>query len=172
MIQGVPSLTRSVCKMEDPESAIFEMPRRREELVGFTVSGPAGIYVRNISDKYPDAETELIERLGQANWERHVKIRKLLDYPAEQENPFPVPEPSLFKLSSFRDSGLGTTIEEHELSAYEPSLATSFASRANDADIHHFRVPPMPVRLPESTGFTCPYCALYLTTVKNRRDWK
>lgn len=172
MILDAPSPTLSAHEIEDTEPVVFEKPRRSTELVGFTVSGPAEIYVRNIRDKYPNAEAELVQRLGQANWERHVKVRKALDRVEEQEDLFPIPEPSLFKPSSFRDSGLGTTIKDSELRAYEPSLATSFASQAGDADIHHFRVPPMPALLLGVTGFTCPYCAQYLTAVKNRRDWK
>jgi hypothetical protein len=41
----------------------------------FEVSGPAKAYVSNILDKFPSADIRLIERLGEANWQRHVIIR-------------------------------------------------------------------------------------------------
>ena len=65
--------------------------------VPFEVSGPALVYVRNIKDKYPDADEELVRRLGQANWERHVRLRK---YSAKNQLP-----PLSVHCSSLRRSG-------------------------------------------------------------------
>jgi len=136
------------------------------------VTGPAVAYIYNIRDKYPNASPALVERLGQANWERHVRIRSLMVGQAEVEGEASttVREPSVFKpASSLKDSGLGTSVQSPPVFDYDPSIATSLASKPDDADSGHFRVPSMPGR---SFFLPCPYCGDMLVRNFSRSDWK
>ncbi len=144
--------------------SLEKSPESRAE-VPFAVSGPALVYVRNIQDKYPDADEELVRRLGQANWERHVRLRKIFN----QESA-PATERSFFKPASFRDSALGSSIQIP--TDYEPSVATSFASNPDDSDSNHFRVPPLPQESRPGAGFICPFCRTLLLDVRSRASWK
>jgi len=47
--------------------------------VAFNVSEPARAYVSMIQQRYQSVDRKLVERLGEANWRRHVKVRKQLD---------------------------------------------------------------------------------------------
>ena len=140
-----------------------ESPRKAEELTNFDVDDPASTYIKNVADKYPNAGKELVERLGRANWARHVMLR-------DPDDSFTVPEPSDFRPASVRDSGLGSSIERSM--DYEPSLASSLASKRSEPDANHFRVPPMPKSQPWAKAFTCPYCHKSLDATLNRRGWK
>jgi len=144
-------------------------PGRNGDPIKFSISGPAEVYARNISDKYPNVEQNLVERLGQANWERHERIRRALEHATEQVDPISTIEPSIFKPATVRDSGLGSSIGP--LQACAQSVATSFASRADGAESSHFRVPPMP-RHESGVGVHCPYCDLYCPEIDTRKEWK
>ncbi|KAI9800286.1 MAG: hypothetical protein M1833_003400 [Piccolia ochrophora] len=50
----------------------------------FTVSDPARPYVLKIYDKFPSADTKLIERFGEANWQRHMRIRSWIEHGSEE----------------------------------------------------------------------------------------
>lgn len=45
----------------------------------FHASKPAQVYISLVRDKFPEADKELIERLGEANWQRHINIRRRLE---------------------------------------------------------------------------------------------
>jgi hypothetical protein len=140
----------------------------------FEVSGSAMIYVRNILDKFPNADFKLAQRLGEANWQRHVKIRsgnqisKVELEVAGAKSVFY--DGSVFYGSSvFRDSGLGSSM--HSTSCYAPS-ASSFVSKVGDDDSEYFRVPRTPTEVFEGKPFKCFICGRLLAQIKNRVDWK
>ena len=47
----------------------------RPAYVAFRVSDPAQSYVQLVREKYKNAEHRLVERLGEANWQRHIRVR-------------------------------------------------------------------------------------------------
>jgi hypothetical protein len=46
-------------------------------LLEFHVSGPARTYILHICNRFPQANSQLVERLGEANWQRHIALRGL-----------------------------------------------------------------------------------------------
>ena len=94
--------------------------------VPFSVSGPATIYVNLVRDKFKKTHHKLVERLGEANWQRHKDVRE------KMENPIVSPEDItnagfIFRPYSvvFHDSGIGTSVPAQ--TEYAPSH-TSFQS--------------------------------------------
>ena len=91
----------------------------------FHLSDPAITYAVLIGDKFKRAQDQLVERLAEANWQRHTNVRKQMTALAHSTS---VTEPdigcSTFRpYSMFHDSGIGTSVHAHTL--YAPSH-TSF----------------------------------------------
>jgi hypothetical protein len=136
----------------------------------FKISEPATIYVRNILDKFPAANIGLIQRLGECNWQRYVKIRNSKEGSEIDRGILLEAAGSIFQpVSIFHDSGLGSTIPAN--SCYAAS-ASSFISRAGDADGEYFRVPPVPKEVFDGKPFKCFICRHIIRHIKNRIDWK
>jgi hypothetical protein len=136
----------------------------------FKISEPATIYVRNILDKFPSADIKLIQRLGECNWQRYVKIRNSKEGSEIDRGILLEAAGSIFQPTSiFHDSGLGSTIPAN--SCYAAS-ASSFISKAGDADGGYFRVPPMPKEVFDGKPFECFICRHIIHHIKNRVDWK
>ena len=136
----------------------------------FSVSGPAAIYVSLVREKYRQAETQLVERLGEANWQRHVGVRKRM----EVEPPVPAEDlviaKSVFRPhSAFHDSGIGTSIPAQ--TQYTPSH-TSFQSSNTEGEHESLRVPATPAEVHEGIPFQCSICRSMVTNIKTRVDWK
>lgn len=130
---------------------------------------PAHPFIRHVSDKFPQADSNLITRLGQANWERRERIQRQMDSALQEEKVAPGQRaglaPSLFKPTSlFHDSGLGSSIPASVAS--HRSYASIPASKANTT----LRVPQTPVALGEH--FKCDYCGRHLQNIRSRIDWK
>lgn len=137
----------------------------------FRVSEPAFTYVRNVYDKYPQADIHLTERLGEANWQRHVKVRNRMDGIANDE----VVESKCFAVppfSEFRDSALGSSIPTHSHYAASAASHTSFVSSLADGEERSIRVPPTPAEVSAGKPFQCHICGETLRKIRNRVDWK
>ena len=136
----------------------------------FSVSGPAAVYVSLVREKYRQAETQLVERLGEANWQRHVGVRNRM----EAETPVPAEElvvaKSVFRPhSAFHDSGIGTSIPAQ--TQYTPSH-TSFQSSNTEGEHESLRVPATPAEVHDGIPFQCSICKSMVTNIKTRVDWK
>lgn len=139
--------------------------------VPFQVSKPAYSYVLQVRDKFPQADNKLVERLGQANWER----RKMLQEAQAESLDTTVSKPakSVFvPVSMFHDSGLGSSIPA--ASAYAQTIVShsSFRTSATENQVGSYRVPPTPREVFDSKPFTCEICGHVLKKIKNRVDWK
>jgi hypothetical protein len=159
-------------------------------LPAFEVSSPAISYVRNIHDKFPLADIRLVERLGEANWQRHMSIRNK-NWQESNAIPQEAPRYNFHTISIFDDSGIGTSLPTqpsapslsshfYEASSanslptrpyYAPSLS-SYVSRASDLDSGYFRVPPTPREVSQQKPFTCFICERLIGHIKNRIEWK
>lgn len=145
-------------------------------IVPFAVSRPALTYVGLVRDKFKSAGQKLVERLGEANWQRHIKIREQLD-PALPQSEHPATSAlkdlvahSVFRpYSAFHDSGIGTSLPA--VTAYAPSH-TSFRSSASEGVRGAIRVPPTPAEVGTWQPFQCFVCKMTLSTIRNRVDWK
>lgn len=146
------------------------------EPVPFSVSGPAQIYVSLVREKYKQAQNQLIERLGEANWQRHISVRNSMKASVDiaKEIPAPVEDSavsrSLFRpYSTFHDSGIGSSIPAQ--TEYAPSH-TSFQSSNTEGGRESIRVPATPVEVSDGKPFQCFLCKCVLSNIKNRVDWK
>ncbi len=144
--------------------------------VDFSVSGPAQFYVSRVVDKYPTADIRLVQRLGEANWQRHLRIRQQMEKGSRTDMhvaQYHVTAQSVFKSTSlFHDSGLGPSILAQ--SSYAPSQAshTSFMSSLASSSKHNLHVPHTPVEVGLGKPFDCEICGHLLSRIKSRIDWK
>jgi hypothetical protein len=146
--------------------------------VKFQVSGPASSYIRSVYDKFSEADTKLVERLGEANWQRHTTIRLNREAPTETGSTISKPglklesRSSFVPVSKFHDSGLGSSIPTPINDAASVRSHSSFASSLGEEDTSTLRVPPTPLEVFDEKPFTCDYCGQLLTDIRSRIDWK
>ena len=154
--------------------------------VPFSVSELALPWVQNVSDKFTSADNALVERLGEANWQRYMTLRARMEQkiqsldivdlvadniPAVQI--FQTVPQSIFKpLSLFHDSGLGSSVPTLPRYAVSAASHTSFLSSLADDSALALRVPPTPVEVGLGDPFKCEICGHLLSNIKNRVDWK
>ena len=133
-------------------------------------SGPAAFYVSLVRDKFKRASKGLIERLGEANWQRHVRVRNIMEdlenNPAKgQDTARSVCQPD----TTFHDSGIGTSVPAW--TEYAPSH-TSFRTSNPEGGLSSLRVPPAPLEAADGKPFQCYLCGDMLSTVRTRTQWK
>ena len=136
----------------------------------FYLSGPAGFYVSLVRDKFKQASKELVERLGEANWQRHVKVRNMIEDP--ENNPAKGQETALSVFqpgTTFHDSGIGTSVPAR--TQYAPSH-TSFRTSNTEGGLRSLRVPPTPLEATHGKPFRCYLCGDMLSTIRTRTQWK
>ena len=146
------------------------------EPVSFSVSGPAKIYVSLVREKYKQAPNQLVERLGEANWQRHMSVRTSMKASTNDAEEIPAPledltvSRSLFRpYSTFHDSGIGPSIPAQ--TEYAPSH-TSYQSSNTEERRELIRVPATPVEVNDGKPFQCFLCKCVLSNIRNRVDWK
>lgn len=134
-------------------------------------------YVNNVRDKFPLADSSLIERLGEANWQRHERLRfakteEPLNQTAFAIEPSEPPKSFFEPVSVFIDSALGSSVPVNSNKA--PSLVShsSFLSSNEGGDKGHFRVPKLPDRARYGEPFLCPFCRKTISRINTRVDWK
>ena len=142
--------------------------------IPFSVSGPAKVYISLVREKYKLAQDRLVERLGEANWQRHVSLRKLMEASANvvEEMTAPIENSAMARsvfrpYSMFHDSALGPSIPGQ--TEYAPSH-TSFQSSNTEGDRESIRVPATPVEVSNGKPFECFLCKRILSNIKNRVD--
>jgi hypothetical protein len=144
----------------------------RNEAVDFKVTDAARSYVLQVHDKYRTAKTFLVERLGEANWQRYMRIKAKMESGSAKEDPAEVPK-SLFRpFSAFHDSGLGASMPSRSRYTASNASHTSFLSTSTDATKGRTRVPATPLEVTQGRPFRCSICSEEISTVKNRIDWK
>lgn len=138
--------------------------------VEFHVSGPARTYIINISDQFEKANIHLVERLGEANWQRHTAIRNGFEAAVEEEEEMPK---SIFRpVSLFRDSAMGSSMPAQSSYAATIVSHSSFVSSLGDAENGRLRVPKTPREVSQGVPFDCEICGHTLSKIQNRIDWK
>jgi hypothetical protein len=147
----------------------------------FQVTESARPYVLQVHDKYREAESALVERLGEANWQRYVRIKAMMAAAMTREYPelvvpenviSEIPKSTFQPVSLFHDSGLGTSMPSRSQYAASNASHTSFLSTETDIAKGRLRVPKTPVEVGEGIAFTCFICAQRLSGIRNRVDWK
>ena len=151
--------------------------------ISFAVSSLALPWVKYVSDRFTKAETTLVERLGESNWQRFATVRARMEQVAiNSDSSSTVDEKILrdtfkdegvavFKPHSlFHDSGLGSSMPTR----YAVSIAshTSFVSSIGADQTSALRVPITPKEVDTGDPFNCDLCGHLLFKIKNRVDWK
>ena len=143
----------------------------------FRASGPAQIYITLVQDKFPKASEKLQERLGEANWQRHINIRRRMEQAEGRQRDKAEGKAnemgSIFQPPTlFHDSGIGTTVGSKSQYAQTEASHTSFMSSIAETEKGHLRVPPTPIQVGAGEPFHCQLCGILQTKIKNRIDWK
>ncbi|ERF70930.1 hypothetical protein EPUS_06715 [Endocarpon pusillum Z07020] len=187
------------------ETIEVDLSGRRQEdqawAITFHVTDAAWYLVLQIHDKFRNAQTSLVERLGEANWQRFLRIRKhgrqqsLLQDEAEhqdggrreekvneedakllsncaQRQEYAEPKSIFRSLSEFHDSGLGSSKPARSQAAASLASHSSFRSTLTENHQGRPRVPSMPPEVFSGKPFICFICGKKLTVIKNRIDWK
>lgn len=167
----IPSMTRT---LNMAQQELFQNSNSNSP--EFTVSGPAQTYVRMVSDRFPKADTRLVQRMGEANWQRHIALRKVPTVEAQallQEEPEVegLPKAWFVPVSMFHDSGLGSS---KTASKYEATMAlcSSLLSSNTVQEDEALRVPRTPKEVIEGKPFKCDICGHMLHNIKDRINWK
>ena len=144
--------------------------------VPYSVSGPATIYAKLVREKFTQARNKLVERLGEANWQRHQDIRKKMENPKVSPEDITNagflfhPYSGFFQDSGgFQDSDIGTSVPAQ--TKYAPSL-TSFQSSNIEGERASLRLPREPSEVGAGKPFQCFLCSCIVPNVRNRVDWK
>ncbi|ERF69342.1 hypothetical protein EPUS_09507 [Endocarpon pusillum Z07020] len=140
----------------------------------FEVTESALPWVSQVYEKFRTADNGLLKRLGEANWQRCVRIRALKSDSATAQESFEEPK-TIFKPSTvhtFRDSALGASTPAQSEVAGSVASHTSFMSSVEGEGGNHHAVPRTPQQISRNEPFTCPYCGTLLKTLRNRIDWK
>ena len=167
-----PTLQRAM----DERAMALEFRTDARDAATFHVSEAARQYVLRIVDKYHHAGRGLVERLGEANWQRYIRIQRQIQSTREADGGngerSRTANSTFLPFSRFHDSGPGSS--KLARSTYADSLAshTSLASTQSDASGGRLRVPPTPPEVAQRLSFRCCICGVILTNIKNRIDWK
>ena len=140
--------------------------------VPFHVSDAAKVYISLIRDKFSEAEASLVERLGEANWRRHVNVRLRMEYISngvEQEDTREHPCSTFKPYSAFHDSGIGTSVPTETQYALSHKSSNSSDTEREEGRL---RVPREPVELGTGKPFQCYLCGDILSSIRNGVDWK
>ena len=147
----------------------------------FNVSEVAKPYCRKINDRFPKASIALVERFGEANAERHRRIREgfdEIDVDPEGKHDRAKTEAG----TTFYDSALGPSLISNEhyddrATSHPPRSASAmseatFTSLFTDKGSTSLRVPPLPKEALEGESFVCVICKRLIEDVSSRIEWK
>ena len=154
-----PSLEQNLASARRSDFSIF-----KSASVLHCPSEPAGFYVSLVREKFRHASEGLVKRLGEANWQRHLKVRNMME--DAKNNPAKVQDTAR---STFHDSGIGTSVPVR--TQYAPSH-TSFRTSNTEGGPNSLRVPPTPLEAAQGKPFQCYLCGDILSTIRTRTQWE
>lgn len=161
--------------MEQTYKNLCDPGLRLEENNGkiiFHVTDAARSWVLKVHDKFKNASISLIERLGEANWQRYLRVRQSMEA-EESIYDMPISAHSTFiPASKFHDSGLGSSVRPESSFARTVASHSSFVSSLAEQGASCARVPPTPSGVVNGTPFQCFICKRTLTNIRNRVQWK
>ena len=159
LIECLQELTPSIkiCVMRAELSSMTSHP--------FTVSGPAFHYIQNIRDKYDQIPVQLANRLGEANWQKHIRLRQIVEHNENHGKDEREALGAAGAKSIFHDSGIGTM---ETASAHSARSSSSFLSNNTIGDGLGLHVPPIPVHAKSGDAFLCEFCGIIKYKIRNR----
>jgi hypothetical protein len=167
----LPSMEQTYKNARDPGLRLEE----RSGKILFHVTEAARPYVLQVHDKFRNANTFLVKRLGEANWQRFMRVRRCMASGIQEDDVKDLRTGArsvFFPASKFHDSGLGISLPAE--SSFAPTVAShsSFVSSLAEEKASCARVPPTPNEVAEGLPFECFICKQTLTKIRNRVDWK
>lgn len=120
-----------------------------------------------ISSRFPLASNQLVQSLGQSNWDRYNHVKTLRENAIEESD-------VIFgekAISEFHDSGIGTSAAAQSSLGHEirsEYAATVVSSRARSS---HKRLPPLPESGRSGEAFECEVCNRKVQ-IQRTREWK
>ena len=159
LLEASPLILRCIDRLQRPITP--SLPA-----AGFSISGPASVYARLVRDRFPKASLQLVERLGEANWQRLEELRRkeALGSVATDAKP---PQ-------TFRDSGYeskNTTSSPYAASVISGKSHSSFKTTDTIEPAGRLSVPPAPYEVMNGSG-RCPYCWQVQQNITDRIAWK
>ena len=169
----LPSIESMLCHIESfTDSSNFE------------VSAGAHIYVQQVRDQFPRAENRLIERLGEANWQRYMILHQAAGQASKEEGHFDKSDAGdapVLKRPSIKSLFAPVSLfckphpdnSRRSQSSYADTVASDsppdvYLDKSEDLDI---RVLHLPVEANGGSQFTCHICQHKLLDTKNNMDW-
>lgn len=121
-------------------------------------------FVDLISTRFPSANQQLVQALGQSNWDRYNYVQKLRE--SSYTDVVVVDKAK----SEFYDSGIGSSapLQSIILSSVQDYAATIMSSRAESS---HKRLPLLPTGARSGEPFECEICHREVR-IKRTREWK
>jgi hypothetical protein len=164
----LPSMEQNYKHLCDPGLRLVESNGK----ISFQVTDAARPWVLKIHDRFKNAHISLIERLGEANWQRFVRVRQNMEA-GDCVHDVPISAHSTFlPASKFYDSGLGSSIRPESSFARTDASYSSFVSSFAGQGGSCARVPPTPSGVVDGTPFQCFICKCMLSKIRNRVQWK
>lgn len=177
LLDFIPTLEATLAHVTRPQDQSSRIVNE-----SFHASGPAQIYINLLRDRFPEADKKLVERLGEANWQRHMNIRKRIDQIDGSVELASTPVPtvptkitagSIFRPQTlFHDSGIGTSLPAQSFLAPSEASHTSFISSVAEKEQGAAKVPPTPAEVGLGEIFRCFLCGQMQLNIKNRVAWK
>jgi hypothetical protein len=167
----LPSMEQIYKNARDPCLRLEE----RSGKISFHVTEAARPYVLQVHDKFRDAKTSLVERLGEANWQRFMRVRHCMASVTQDDDAKDFEtgaRSAFFPGSKFHDSGLGNSLPTESSFALSVASHSSFVSSLAEEKGSSARVPPTPNEVAEGLPFECFICKRTLNRIKTRVDWK
>lgn len=153
----------------------------RPATVDIKVTEAAQVWVARIAENFESASDTIVQRLGEANWQRYCRLRApkdtaiAIEY-SQAKSVFhePVtPEPKNVAASTtFHDSALGPSVSPASGHAQSNASHSSFMSFNSESNHHYHRVPPEPDEVVDGESFVCPLCTTKIYGIRNRIQWK
>ncbi|KAB8346037.1 hypothetical protein FH972_023089 [Carpinus fangiana] len=155
-----------------------DLTTHKKSLATFQLHSPAEYFIKLILDRFRNADSQLADRLGEANWQRRERVQlSISGVHAESANQIAehleIDQKTLFRpRSTFHDSALGSSVPtENPVSINDDDVASLF-SVASSMTGTSARVPPTPKEVELGEPFECFICHHEIYDVHNRRQWK
>ena len=133
--------------------------------IPFHGSDAARVYTTLVCNESMDAEAQLVGRLGEANWQKHVNVQlRMEDMRNGVEEEYMREDPCTTFLA-FHGSGIGTSVPAQTQS--HTSFVWSVCEREGQ-----WRVPRESVEVGPGKSFQCYFYGKLLSSIRNRVDWK
>ncbi|KAK4464391.1 hypothetical protein QBC42DRAFT_45550 [Cladorrhinum samala] len=153
------------------KNPVYDMPAEAEPQTLLACTWhPTQHYSDKIQSRFPQADKDLVNRLGKANYKRYLRCQAVRDDGHQNEGSVAGEDtasymaPTLAAGSKFHDSGIGSSIAPTTVSYAETVMSYSHDGRS-------VRVPPLPEGAKDGRPFECVACSR-MVVMKNASAWK